>query len=223
MAARTPEQQRLLRRRRRHERQAVVFGALIAALALAGLGATAIYTGAVDAPFLAREFTSPPAEVVPEIPDPPCPTDEMLPVAYEDVEVRVLNSTTTVGLASQTAQALVNRGFTVAGTGNYPAELPIQARISFGPEGLAAAYTLAAHLPSVSMILDTREDATVDLILGEAWSGLLPAGEVTLDPAEPLVGPASCVPLEEVTPVPGPTTPGDEDEGAEPEDDAAEG
>ncbi|MEK8227446.1 hypothetical protein NKG05_17085 [Oerskovia sp. M15] len=33
-----------------HERQAVVFGLLVAFLAITGIGALAVYTGAVDAP-----------------------------------------------------------------------------------------------------------------------------------------------------------------------------
>ena len=41
-----------------HERQAVVFGLLIAALAVVGLGALAVYTGAIDAPF-DRPLSSP--------------------------------------------------------------------------------------------------------------------------------------------------------------------
>ena len=43
-----------------HERQAVVFGLLIAALAVVGLGALAVYTGAIDAPF-DRPLSSPEA------------------------------------------------------------------------------------------------------------------------------------------------------------------
>lgn len=220
MAPLTPEQQRALRRRRKHERQAVVFGSLIAALALAGLGATAIYTGAMDAPFLAREFTSPPPEEVDEIPLPPCIPEETLPLAPDTIAVRVYNATDRVGLAGQTAEGLTQRGFVIAETANYPVEITTGARIAFGEAGIAAAYTLAAHMDpgAPALVLDTRTDATVDLILGSTWSGLIDPATVTLDATSPLLPLTGCLPLGQarVLAVPGPTTapevPGNEEE-----------
>ncbi len=233
MAPLSPEQQRILRRRRKHERQAVVFGSLIAALALAGLGATAIYTGAMDAPFLAREFTSPPPEEVEAIPLPPCIPPETLPAAPETVTIRVYNATTRIGIAGQTADGLAQRGFVIAETANYPIEITTGARISFGEAGIAAAYTLAAHLePGVAaLVLDTRADGSVDLVLGSTWTQLIDVGAVTLDATSPLLPLPGCLPLEQarVLAVPGPTAapvvPGTEEDSeggdAPPEGDAA--
>ncbi len=51
------DRERVLRRRHRRERQAVVFGLLIAALAVGALGAIAIFTGGIEAPF-SRPFTT---------------------------------------------------------------------------------------------------------------------------------------------------------------------
>jgi hypothetical protein len=45
-----PDRARTLRRRHMHERQAVIFGVLLAGLALAGLGAAAVYTGTLAVP-----------------------------------------------------------------------------------------------------------------------------------------------------------------------------
>jgi hypothetical protein len=204
----TPQQARALRRRHKHERQAVIFGSLIAALALAGLGATAIYTGAMNAPFLARDFTTPAPDIAAEVvPDPPCPPEGAVSVANASVQIHVLNSTDTAGLATTTAAELTANGFTVLDTGNYPALLRQPARIQFGVSGLAAAFTVAATIEGSTLILDTRQDASVDVVIGEDWPGLTPAAEVTLAFAAPLEGAANCVPLEQAIEdaVPGPT------------------
>ncbi|NCT92349.1 LytR C-terminal domain-containing protein [Cellulomonas sp. APG4] len=227
----TTDQQRALRRRRRRERQAVVFGSLIAGLAVAGLGAAATYTGALDLPFLEREFASPAPEAGASTSPPPCPAEGTLPVPYTDVQVTVLNGAGIAGLAGQVQGDLASRGFTVLGTGNFPTSLPGTAQIMFGAQGVAAAYTLAAHLTDPVLVLDLREDATVDLVLGEAFDVPVPLESVALDPETPLTPVEGCVPLEEAltTAVPAPAPPEDEaaedgatDEGAE-EDAATEG
>lgn len=211
----TADQQRTLRRRRRRERQAVVFGSLVAGLAVAGLGAAATYTGALDLPFLQREFASPAPEAGTAVSPPPCPAEGTLPVPYTDVQVTVLNGAGIAGLAGQMQGDLTGRGFTVLGTDNYPTGLPGTAQIMFGAQGVAAAYTLAAHLTEPVLVLDLREDATVDLVLGEAFDVPVPLESVPLDPETPLTPVEGCVPLEEAltTAVPAPVPP--EEEGAE--------
>ncbi|MCL3859686.1 LytR C-terminal domain-containing protein [Actinotalea sp. K2] len=193
----TADREQALRRRHRHERQAVVFGSLVAALAVAGLGAAASYTGVMSFPFLEREFTSPEPEATALIPDPPCPAEGALPVAYAEVQVTVLNASGRAGLAGSTAEDLRSRGFGVLDTGNYALPLAASNQVSFGPGGVAAAYTLAAHLTDPILMLDTREDARVDLILGSVFPGLLDPSTIVLDPAAPLEHPEGCVPLEE--------------------------
>jgi hypothetical protein len=205
---------RALRRRHQHERQAMVYGSLLAGIAVVGLGAAAIYSGAVSAPFLDRPFvTVSPSEPASALPSAPCPPDGTLPVAYNAISVIVLNGSDRAGLAGQTAEALAARGFVVASTGNYPGSTTAGAEIVFGEAGLASAYSLAANLDAPVLVLDTRADASVDLVLGEAFSGLLDPTTVVLDPATPLVGVEGCVPLEEAranaipaaTPTPTPT------------------
>lgn len=209
MPALTPAQQRALRHRRQHERQAVVFGGLIAGMALAGLGATAIYTGALDVPFLQREFSSAPPETVDALPPPPCPTEEMLPVNHDTIQVRVYNASDRAGLASLTATELTARGFVLLETGNYPLTIATGAQIAFGEAGIAAAYTLAAHMENPDLLLDTRADATVDVVLGETFSRLVDPSLIVLDPTSPLLPVFGCVPLEQarITALPGPTSP----------------
>ena len=190
------DRERALRRRHKHERQAVIFGLLIAALAVTGLGAVAVFTGGIDAPF-SRPFTTRAPAAAPSVVPPPCPPDGTLPVAYGQVQVRVLNATDRVGLAADTATALTTRGFGVVGTGNSPSPVVGTARLSFGAAGVPAAYTLAAHVPGATLVLDNRQDATVDLAVGSEWVSLVDPSGVVLDPNAPLVGQAGCLPLDQ--------------------------
>ncbi len=197
---------RTLRRRHQAERQAMVFGGLVAALAVVGLGALAEYTGAIDVPLLSRPFSSP-TEAAPTgvaLPDPPCPPEGALPLEYSAVTVNVLNGSERAGLAGITGDQLTGRGFTVGATGNYP-NIDVPSELLFGTEGISAAYTLAAQLDGPALILDTREGASVDLVLGADFAGLVEAETVDLDPTLELVGVAGCVPADQITPVPGPT------------------
>jgi hypothetical protein len=190
------ERERVLRRRHRRERQAVVFGLLIAGLAVGALGAVAVFTGGIDAPF-SRPFTTRAPDPVESAAPPPCPPDGTLPVAYGSVQVNVLNATNRAGLAAATAESLTARGFVVLATGNSPSPVPGVARINFGAAGVAAAYTLAAHVEGARLLLDNRPDATVDLAVGEEFVTLLDPTVVTLDPNAPLAGVEGCVPLDQ--------------------------
>lgn len=219
MSQHRPDPQRALRRRHKHERQAVIFGSLIAFLALAGLGATAVYTGAMDVAFLDRDFTTPePEDTGPAFAAPPCLPEETLPAAPETTQIRVQNGTTRVGLAGQTDVALKERGFVTIEVGNYrPTGVQGTARIRFGELGLATAYTLAAHIEDPVFVLDRRTDATVDLILGEEWNTLVAVDEVELVATEPLADPPRCIPLADAlaaaqpapSPSPSPSEPAD--------------
>lgn len=211
MADSSPERQRMLRRRRKHERQAVVFGSLVAGLALAGLGAAAVYTETISVPFLERDFSSPePGGTGAALPPPPCPPEGTLPVQYNAVQVNVYNGGGRSGLAGETSESLTTRGFVVLTAANYPAELPTSSMITFGEAGLAAGYTLAAHLPQPLLVMDQRTDATVDLVVGTEFGQLVEPTSVVIDPAAPLVGVPGCVPLEEARaaapPAPTPAT-----------------
>ena len=187
-----------------HERQAVIFGVLLAALAVAGLGAAAVYTGTLGVPSLSRGFSSPaPAAGVTA---PPCPPEGAAPVPYAQVTVNVFNGAKVLGLAAQTATALTSRGFVVATTANSSETVTGTARIRFGAAGVAAAYTLAAQLSTAVLVLDARADATVDITVGTGYTGLIAADAITLDPAVPFAAPTGCVPISQITLPPPPAT-----------------
>ncbi|RYV51700.1 LytR C-terminal domain-containing protein [Pengzhenrongella frigida] len=198
-----PERARVLRRRHRHERQAALFGVLITTLIVVALGAFAIFTDAIPAPF-ARGFTTAAPEAGALTEAPPCPPEGTLPVAYQDVQVNVLNATRRAGLATETANALTSRGFMVLTTGNSTTAPSGAAQINFGATGLGAAYTLAAQIEGATLVLDARVDATVDLIVGAEFAALLDPTTIVLDPAVALTGVEGCVPLADAVPAPAP-------------------
>lgn len=209
-AERTPEAARKRRRRHTRERQAVVFGVLLGGLAVAAFGAAAVYTGNLSLPFLDRPFTSPePTGLAAE--DSPCPPEGATPVPYGQVSVSVFNSTSRSGLAGDTAAALASRGFVIAAEGNASAAgykaYADNALIQFGTQGVAAAYTVAAQFDSPQLVLDDREDASVDVVVGATYNELVAAGDVVLVADQPFAVPDGCVALDRVTAVPRPTAP----------------
>ncbi|MDF9876943.1 LytR C-terminal domain-containing protein [Cellulosimicrobium cellulans] len=209
-----PDTARAERRRRMHERQAVVFGLLIAALAVVGLGALAVYTGAIDAPF-DRPLSSP--EAVDDLADVqvPCLPEGTLPVAAADVQVNVYNASgKDAPLGRLNQDLLTSRGFTVLTTGNAPdldgdgkSDVVAQTQIHFGVTGLAQAYTLAAHYDNPGLVLDTREASTVDLYVGTDFEDVVDPELVGLSSDVPLESRAGCVAIEEITPQPLPVPP----------------
>lgn len=188
---------RMLRRRHVHERQAVVFGVLIAGLGVAGLGAAAMYTDNLSLPFFERGFSAAPTETAVAVAT-YCPPEGALPVPHDQITVDVFNGAGTAGLARQTAAALGALGFVVGETDNAPS-VTGTGRIVYGPAGSAAAYTLQAYVPGAVLSFADREDASVDLIVGSEFQGLLPAEQVLVDPSAPLVGPDGCTPFSALT------------------------
>ncbi|QAY71767.1 LytR family transcriptional regulator [Xylanimonas protaetiae] len=196
----------MARRRREHERQAVVYGVLVAVLAVVGLGALAIFTGAVDAPF-ARGFT--PSD--PEDPfTPPClpavegQPDGALPLAYGDVHVNILNATGpdgVAGIAAANRTVLFQRGFAINSVGNHTPMLN-HSELRFGEQGIVAAYTLALQFPRMRLVMDAREDATVDLLVGLNFDRPLDQDAVSTGPLTNMDG---CKPAAEITKLPAPT------------------
>ncbi|MGY4645076.1 LytR C-terminal domain-containing protein [Cellulomonas sp. URHB0016] len=197
---------RALRRRHMHERQAVIFGVLLAGLAVAALGAAAVYTGKLDLPVVGRGFSTAPATATVANAAGPCPPEGAAPVPYDQITVNVYNATSRVRLAAATAEALAERGFHV-GTAQNGTPYSGVAQISFGPAGVAQAYTLAAHVEGATLLLVAKDpaDPSVDLALGKEYGELKPIDTVLLDPAVPFIPPPGCTPLSEATPAAPPT------------------
>jgi hypothetical protein len=209
-ADRTPDAARQRRRRHTRERQALVFGVLIGGLAIAATGAAAVYTGNLSLPLLSRDFSTPePTGLAAE--DSPCPPEGATPVPYGQVTLNVLNGTNRVGLAGDTAAALTARGF-VVGQQSNAADMGYQsyagsALIQFGTQGVAAAYTVAAQFDTPQLVLDTRGDASVDVVVGASYSALVASADVVLTADQPFPVPEGCIALDQVTAVAQPVAP----------------
>lgn len=197
------DQARVERRRREHERQAVVFGVLIAFLAVCGIFALAVYSGAISSPF-DRPFTTVGASEQKTYPVPCLPAvkgqpDGALPATYSDVQVRLLNASEEIGLAGAHATVLADRGFSIISEGNVPVQLQ-ESEIRFGRKGIVQAYTLAAQFPEIRLVLDDRRDRKIDLLIGEEFEAPLDVEDVELTADQPLLNAEDCVPSGDIEP-----------------------
>ncbi|MFY1677751.1 MULTISPECIES: LytR C-terminal domain-containing protein [unclassified Streptomyces] len=170
-----------MRTPRRRGRLALLVTACLAGLGLLGWGTlqllhvfgqgdAASAAGAKPACATAAARTSPsPAAVSPAISALPKPGD---------VTVNVLNATTRSGLAQKTADELEKRGFAIGEVANAPAEFDKKVSgtgILLGSTGSekTALRLLGFQVADAERRADTaREGAEVDLVLGDAFTGL---------------------------------------------------
>ncbi|MGC5165922.1 LytR C-terminal domain-containing protein [Luteimicrobium sp. DT211] len=191
---------RELRRRHMHERQAVVFGVLVAALALVGIGAAGIMTGAISSPF-SKPIATPTASDDVMTTAVPCLPKGTKPVTYSDVTLNVYNASGQPGLARSTADAFTERGFVVKKVGNDSSKI-VAPRVVFGKRGLYRAYTVAAQLKDAKFAYDGRKDASVDVVLGTESHVLLGTKDVHLNAKKAMKSAPGCVALAKVKPLP---------------------
>lgn len=103
--------------------------------------------------------------------------DKVSPEPAVDVQVRVVNASTTRGAAVQASDSLALQGFKV-GTPDvdplYPqGNMNCRGQIRFGANGESAARTLSLVLPCTQLVRDNRQDATVDVAVGKNFSGVI--------------------------------------------------
>jgi len=189
-------------RRHRRERQILVFGILLIAIGAIAFYAAGVYRGEVPGP-LNGAFVTPDAEFTTDV-TLVCPPAGAFPLETSQVAVRVLNATDKSGLAARTANDLEGRGFYKLGTGNFAREYKGTVRILFGPTGVHQAYTVALQFDNAELVLDSRDNSTVDLVLGDEFVALRPQIAPELDPETPLAANAVCLPVTQVDPVPAP-------------------
>jgi hypothetical protein len=109
-----------------------------------------------------------------------CPTPSVVtpaavrPASPRTVHVNVYNSTSRSGLAAGVAAALRARGFVVVKVANDPLHRHVTgvAEVRHAARGASGARTVSAHLGSVVDVPDSRKDATVDVVLGAAFTAL---------------------------------------------------
>jgi hypothetical protein len=121
--------------------------------------------------------------LVPQPPKPPAPA--------RSVKMNVYNTTFRTGLASTTAKSLAARGFHVDKVGNdpHPKILSVSGQIVFGDDGENAARRVALQVAGAKMVNDHRSGSTVDLILGNGYTGLVPVSQATASPVPTTAAP----------------------------------
>ncbi|MBA3234348.1 MAG: LytR C-terminal domain-containing protein [Propionibacteriales bacterium] len=121
-----------------------------------------------------------PSTALPSDPKTSCrtPTPTPRPLEAARVRVNVYNATKQRGLAALVARQLRKRGFHVGRVANDPAErrIPGVAEVRAGSDGVRAARTVGAHLPSYAVVTDRRADASVDVVVGGAFRSLRTVG-----------------------------------------------
>ena len=92
----------------------------------------------------------------------------------KELSVRVFNATDRGGEANKVAQALKDRGFTVAEVSNDSSGRKVTGvgEVRHGPRGRDAASYLGAYLPGAGDYEDTRATAQVDLVIGPDFQKL---------------------------------------------------
>ncbi len=103
------------------------------------------------------------------------------------VRINVFNATGTTGLAGKTAKELGSRNFKVVKVANDPREKKITgiAQIRYGTKGEQSAQTLLFQVPGAELVHDGRKGKTVDLAMGEQFTGLAPVDDVAARMAVP--------------------------------------
>lgn len=121
----------------------------------------------------------------------PCATSTVIPAEVlpkpSKVRINVYNATKRKGLAAETALALKLGGFKILAVENVPDGRRIDgfAEIRHGPKGIKQAELLHFYLPDGILVEDTRNDKTVDVVLGKEFSIIASEAEVAASMASP--------------------------------------
>jgi hypothetical protein len=104
-----------------------------------------------------------------------------------EVTVNVYNTTYKTGLAKVVADELKGRSFKIKEVANDPLKTMQMgtALIRYGEEGDLAAQLLQGHVAGAQLLKDTRAGATVDLVIGNSYTALVPTAEVPPLPPRP--------------------------------------
>ena len=172
-------------------RQTLIYGLLVAALVVVGVASWAMFTGKIDS-WWGAGFSSKPSPSVAAGPQ-PCPLKDTSKFQEPGrVKVNVLNASDRSGVAKATADTLVELGFMAtaanARTGPYDGAI----KVISGPKGVDKAYAVLKVLPNKAVLeLDTRDDSSVDVILGAEADAIDPPDQIEYvggDPIEPIKG-----------------------------------
>jgi hypothetical protein len=172
-------------------RQTFVYTLLVGVVAVVGVMALGMWNGQLAA-VLQTGFKVNATEE-PNLRAVPCPSSPN--ARYPDpsaVEARVLNGGGQSGYAAAAAKVLAAQGFPEPSAGNTSPYAGLLQLVT-GVKGVDSAYTLLQFSPEGSVIvLDGREDATVDVVLGAAYTQLRTPDEIDYEPGGQIVALERC-------------------------------
>jgi len=186
---------------RHRRRQSPVVGIILVIVGMvvlfgAGYGLSRIIQGSSGGGESASSTTATGGQTT-AAPEPePCVTVTVTPGAglpsASQVTTNVYNATDRAGLAASTAEALQVRGFVIDKIDNDPLSKTITgvAEIRHGPSGESAAQLMAFYLPDAELVDDGRKDATIDTVLGAAFTEVAAQSEVDAAMAAPSPSPS---------------------------------
>lgn len=154
-------------RRWRVIRQILVFAAVLAFLGVALYKAMTYLKSDTGSP----KATSTPCVVSPNSKAAPTYT----------VRVNIFNATNRAGLAAEVAQQFKARGFLIGKVANDPLNRKVtaSAEVRYGVNGPKEALAVSNQVSGAKKVKDTRKDASVDFVLGNAFAELKPAPTCT--------------------------------------------
>lgn len=104
------------------------------------------------------------------------------PPIAKTVTVNVFNTTARAGLATDVATQMRARGFITGKVGNDPLgsfNPDLVAIVRYGAKGEPAARRVALSVKGAKLVLDGRNDGTVDLVLSNKFTALVPVAQAT--------------------------------------------
>lgn len=95
--------------------------------------------------------------------------------------LNVYNATDRAGLAARTATQLKQRGFVIGQVTNDPlrSKLTVTAQVRGGQASASELRDVAAEVQGAQIQTDSRNDPSIDLVLGSGFSNLASASQVT--------------------------------------------
>jgi hypothetical protein len=149
---------------RRRVLHAVVLVILIGLIVAAIITALAIINGRLKIP-----AAEPGDETVST-----CPTATFDYTPNDKINLNVYNSTSRPGLARTVADEFLARKFVVGAVSNVDAGYRGVAAVVSGAAGQSAAFSVQRNLPGSDYFQDGRTDGSVDVILAQDYSALVP-------------------------------------------------
>ena len=113
-----------------------------------------------------------------------CPASTFDYTPTDKVSVNVFNSTSRAGLARSVADELLARKFVVGNVSNTSPGYRGVAAVVSGAAGQAAAFTVQRNLQGSDYFQDGRNDASVDVILSQDYTALVPPELVDQTPGK---------------------------------------